>query len=159
MKLKKLERDVMPAESATNELLRARTSRERKVAQRARDIIWVPDVDEVAAEAEKEAKLQQSYLRRVKRGKAVQLAKWFKRVTSRRRRLQEQYEKTMEQKVNLESALTKAQEANYITQVNILTSQLECLELVKKTLDNRARILDTAWEAIDQAAEERGMKL
>jgi len=159
MKLKKLERDVMPAESATTELFRARTNRERKIAQRARDIIWVPDVDKVTSEAEEEAKVQQSYLRRIKRGKAVQLVKWFKRVTSRRRRLQAQYEKTMEQKVNLESALTKAQEANYETQVGILGSQLHCLELVKMSLDNRARILDRAWESIEQVAEARGMKL
>jgi hypothetical protein len=159
VKLKKLERDVMPAESATNELLRARTSRERKVAQQARDIIWVPDVGEVSKETQEEIKIQQRYLRRVTRGKAIQLAKWLKRVHSRRRRLQEQYEKTMEQKVNLESALTKAQEANYVTQVNILTSQLHCIELVKASLDNRAKILDMAWECLEQTAEARGMKL
>jgi hypothetical protein len=149
----------MPAESATTELLRAKTSRERKVAQRARDIIWVPDVGEVSKETQEEIEVQRKYLRRVSRGKAIQLVKWFKRVQARRRRLQAQYEKTMEQKVNLEAALAKAQEANYATQVNILGSQLHCLDLVKASLDNRAKILDMAWESIEQAAEAKGMKL
>lgn len=159
MKLKKLERDVMPAETATTELLRARTSRERKVAQAARDIIWVPDIEKVTDETQEEIKVQQSYLRRISRGKAIQLVKWFKRVQARRRRLQAQYEKTMEQKVNLEAALAKANESNYTTQAGIIGSQLHCIELVKASLDNRARILDMAWESIEQAATARGMKL
>jgi len=150
--LKKLERDVMPLEAATDTLLKAKTSRERKTAQAARETIWVPDVAEAVDE-------QIRVIRRLKRGTAAQIVKWVKRTTSRRQKLQADYAKVQEKLINLGNALEKAVENKFETQQKVIESQLKTLGLLKASLDNRARVFDLAWEAIEAAAESKGMKL
>jgi len=156
VKLKKLERDVMPLETATDMLIKAKTSRERKNAQAARDTIWVAEaVDETQRAADEQLRV----IRRLKRSKAAQIVKWFKRTTARRHKLQADYAAVQEKLINLGNALDKAAENKFETQHKVIESQLKTLGLLKASLDNRARIFDMAWEAIESAADSKGMKL
>jgi hypothetical protein len=156
--VKKLERDTMPMEVATNSLLHDRLSNsQRKFIASQRWTIWVPDL--IRPEDEEQEYKEAKLARKLSRASAAQLIKWTRRTNARRTRLQEQALKVHEERINNEAALQKAEEADFQTQAQILRRRLKVLDMAEKTMSARAMVMDEVWSLLVATLRSRGIKL
>lgn len=155
--MKKLERDTMPLEAATEELLKAKTNPERKRLAAQRWTIWVPET--LANDAQAEAKLQKRQARRFAKANVMQLGRWLRRTLARRAKLQQAYADLTEASSKILARCDSARNDNLSIPVKLYERQLEVLEQSRKVLDLHAKILDMAWDNIETECEKRGVKL
>lgn len=156
--LKKLERDTMPPEVATDSLCKDKLSRsQRAFVASQRWTIWVP---EMARPDDEEQEYRSGKLaKKLSRASAAQLIKWTRRTNNRRTRLQKRAEKVHEERINNEAALQAAVEAGFETQAQILRRRLNLLDAAEKTMSARAMVMDEVWSLTVVTLRARGIKL
>jgi hypothetical protein len=158
VKLKKLEREVMPKDVATNALVHDRLNRSQQATIAShRWTIWVPE-ESRTDEQEQEYRSGKLAIK-LSKASCAQLIKWTKRTANRRTRLQKRAEKVHEETINAEKALEAAVEAGFESQATILRRRLNLLGAAERTMSERAMVMDEVWSLTTATAKSRGVKL